>query len=275
LPGGRTFAFDINDSGLAVGMSVVGGLEHAFAWQGSSRRELDPLAGDNASGVGGVNSAGQIVGYSALLFGSTPRVRAVMWQPNSSEAIDLGVVDDSHLSYGLAINDLGMVAGYYTSLGGSADAYEWQSDIVDTLFRPAGSCCAFADALNNAGVAVGSVRSGCCDDVPVKWDASGALSYLPMLKRGTTGAAAGINSSGLVAGWSTFQASPNPHAVLWRKGHAIDLGTLPEPDLDSSYASAINDQGQVVGTSAVGPDDPVYGIISHATLWEVKGLAAS
>jgi probable HAF family extracellular repeat protein len=48
------------------------------------------------------------------------------------------------------------------------------------------------------------------------------------------------------------------HAVLWRDGEIIDLGTLGGT---ISQAHAINDRGQVVGSSATGFQDRPF-------LWE-------
>jgi hypothetical protein len=61
------------------------------------------------------------------------------------------------------------------------------------------------------------------------------------------------------------------HAVLWRKNKPLDLGTLPDASVDQSLAADVNSSGQVVGTSQVGPENPQYGSIAHAALWEVRG----
>ena len=83
-----------------------------------------------------------------------------------------------------------------------------------------------------------------------------------------------INDSGMVVGIQEFSGTPNPravdkrpigHAFLWQNGKLIDLGTLGGP---SSEAKALNDIGQIVGTSEM-PDNPVQpGARDHAFLWD-------
>jgi len=92
-----------------------------------------------------------------------------------------------------------------------------------------------------------------------------------------------INSGGRVAGTADTAiptSAPgcyNPvantdcyrsHAFAWRGGALQDLGTLPGGD-DFSYAFAINQGGQIAGTSENGKPDPVTGNPEfHAVLWD-------
>jgi probable HAF family extracellular repeat protein len=84
------------------------------------------------------------------------------------------------------------------------------------------------------------------------------MEALPLLPGATFAEALNVNDRGEAVGWSgaTFYTA---HAVLWRDGAAIDLGTLGGP---MSRAFGINDRGQVVGEAEVAPGD------SHAFLWE-------
>ena len=61
-----------------------------------------------------------------------------------------------------------------------------------------------------------------------------------------------INDRGQVVGWSQTKAKdkygePIAHAFLWQNGRMRDLGTLPGES--NSGATAINERGQVVGSS--------------------------
>jgi len=73
------------------------------------------------------------------------------------------------------------------------------------------------------------------------------------------GTATDINNRGQVVGHTTVGGWATQHAFRWDRGVMTDLGTLGGP---FSHASAINDQGQVVGTAQNG--DGVY----HGFLWE-------
>jgi uncharacterized membrane protein len=53
-------------------------------------------------------------------------------------------------------------------------------------------------------------------------------------------------------------------AVLWRGGKIINLGHYPGGT--NSYATGINDQGQIVGSGNLAPGGP-----HHALRWTVKG----
>jgi probable HAF family extracellular repeat protein len=66
-----------------------------------------------------------------------------------------------------------------------------------------------------------------------------------------------INNAGQVVGYSQT-SNGNTHAVLWRKGNKIDLGTLGGTN---SSANGINNTGQVVGYSQTSSGN------THAVLW--------
>lgn len=72
---------------------------------------------------------------------------------------------------------------------------------------------------------------------------------------GTLSRGMAINSSGLVAGWSSL-ADGSRHAALWRNGSIVDLGTLG--GLSSTVPwPGLNDDGMVVGISQTSAIDPL------------------
>jgi probable HAF family extracellular repeat protein len=91
-----------------------------------------------------------------------------------------------------------------------------------------------------------------------------------------------INNAGTVAGYSdTSMLTPEPacyspnlnpdcliiHAFAWRGGNIKDLGTLPGGNF--SFASAINQFGQIAGVSENSQIDPASGNPEfHAVLWQ-------
>jgi probable HAF family extracellular repeat protein len=130
---------------------------------------------------------------------------------------------------------------------------------VTDLGSLGGSCWALA--VNNAGEAVGYSYLPDGQIRAVRWQ-NGAISDLGTLG-GTTGAARGINDSGVIVGDSRTADSTDAqtviHACLWQGGVITDLGTLGGT---ISKAKAINSHGQVVGysTTADGAD--------HGVVWE-------
>jgi len=78
-----------------------------------------------------------------------------------------------------------------------------------------------------------------------------------------------INDRGQIVGTAS-DAKGRSHAVLWQGGKLIDIGVLP--GYDKSYASGINNVGQVVGWSE--KPDPKYESASQAFMWQKGKLQA-
>src|SRR5262249_55135735 len=79
----------------------------------------------------------------------------------------------------------------------------------------------------------------------------------------------GINDHGAIAGWSYLAGNASYHAALWRGlGNITDLGVLARDDC--SFASAVNDPNQIVGSS-IG-DGCTFDDNSLAFLWESGSL---
>ena len=115
---------------------------------------------------------------------------------------------------------------------------------------------------------------------------NGELTDMGALPGGGSSYSAWESGSGLLAGVSeTGQLDPlfgmpQVHAVMWRKGNIVDLGTLPGGGYDSE-AESVNNHGQVVGSAlSTTPDansmatatfwyfDVPYGYQERAFLWD-------
>ncbi|MHB1456235.1 MAG: hypothetical protein ACYC0V_04905 [Armatimonadota bacterium] len=78
-----------------------------------------------------------------------------------------------------------------------------------------------------------------------------------------------LNNNGQVVGNSYINTNKESHAFLWENGKITDLGTISNPEIPgnifvSSGASAINNKGQIAGTSKNG--GPLLG--GNLFLWE-------
>jgi probable HAF family extracellular repeat protein len=124
--------------------------------------------------------------------------------------------------------------------------------------------------LNKRGTAVGLADTSipdpyfpncfydCLIDHGFAW-ANGVKTDLGTLPGGASSGAYTINKNGVITGQSQnglidpLTGFPEAHAVIWRNGEIVDLGTLGGTQ---SNTSEINDRGQVVGGALTATPDP-------------------
>jgi probable HAF family extracellular repeat protein len=82
---------------------------------------------------------------------------------------------------------------------------------------------------------------------------------------GATSEAAGLNLLGDVVGWSAT-AEGQIHAFLYRNGQMFDLGALPGGS--DSFATAISDEGVVVGYGGINRYGPMFREFTQAFVWQ-------
>jgi len=145
----------------------------------------------------------------------------------------------------------------------------------------------FDGILNSQGTAVGWADTSTPDPFPLfcfnpdcfashafAWR-NGVLTDLGTLPGGANSQAFWVSPNGLIVGNSeNGQSDPlipgfgDVHAVLWRAGKIIDLGTLEGGH--ESLVSAVNSLGQVVGVATNTIPDPFgfFGIQTRAFLWQ-------
>jgi probable HAF family extracellular repeat protein len=200
-----------------------------------------------------VNEATQVTGYAGN--------HAFLW--DDGILTDLGSLGVG--SIGQAINEAGQVAGYSSLTGSGNRATLWDSGTKINLTPGlASSDTSGASGINDLRQVVGTINSA----TPFVWQ-NGTITTLGHLGGGA-GNAFDINNAGQVVGSSktTLQSQvlgPLSHAALWQGGIVIDLGVLPGDE--ESGAAAINETGQIVGSSdRVDPE--TYEVTSHSFLYD-------
>jgi probable HAF family extracellular repeat protein len=242
-------ATGINSRGQIVGWSwdQTGTLVRPFLWNptspnASSGAFTDIAALPDSTKPSAINAYGQVVGTK--LDAQTGFFRAVLWTPDAPNATTGGMTELSTLmgfgwSYALAMNDFGQVVGYSLVVGGDDHAFLW------TPNQPNGT--------------------------------TGAMVDLGVL-RGHDSAANDINNSGVVVGKSELDSGGrfHWHAFRWTPtapngttGAMSDLGVLP--DDYSSFATAINNRGDLVGYDDSTGKSAEKNVV-HPWMWTGKTL---
>ena len=203
-----------------------------------------------------INSKGQVAfslngpsGYHAWFF-------------NGATVRDLGTLGGAE-AYAAALNSAGQVAGYSSGPGGSYRAFRWSpsTGMVD-LGTLNGAGAAKGLAINERGQVAGYLDAALEPLKAFVWsDGSGMLDIGRLRTTLGTTVAQAINDGGMAAGFSDATTG-NAHAFAWTKaGGMVDIGTVGGID---SYATLINNAGQVAGYSAV---QNAAGFYYHGFVW--------
>lgn len=242
-------------------MAVTGLIAQSQATERYSITDLGTLGGVSSEAAG-VNRFGEVVGSSATAAGVS---HAFLYR--NGQMFDLGTLPGGTNSYGVAINDNGVVVGhsginqYGPQFQEFTQGFIWQDGMraLGALYCP----CSFnvrhgtsrAFALSNTGRIVGDSRVSRQNFMHAfVWEANAMRDLGGEIEGATDSAAHGINDAGEVVG------TINGRAFLARGGAGQDLGVLPGHA--ASSARAVNDIGQVVGESVTADG------IAHAFLWD-------
>jgi probable HAF family extracellular repeat protein len=237
LGGAASSARDVNDAGVVVGEAGTGGADdevHAVVWDGGFVADLGEPG--QASGAYGVSSHGLIVGYEGDHLGSN---HAMLWKNGVGQLLDRFTTGFSNA---VSINDAEQIllTGVPTGAGGTPESFIWEGGPLTGVGPFAGT------AINSSGDVVGYRASPSGDVQGVVWQVG-----LPRPLSGPAGERVlplGINDSSQVVGWMG-QTLDSERAFLWDDGELLDLNERIPADAGwfLSRATAINEQGQVVG----------------------------
>jgi len=212
LGGDRSFAKAVNDREQVVGEShTAAGEPHPFLWSRGRMTDLTTWGlVPYEDSVEAVDDHGRVYGRHQ----ASPGVwHAARWDRGS--VLDLGPVHSGDASV-RAVNHRGVAVGWQVPPG-SPDpvlhATVWHG-LRSTDLGTAGGLFSEALAVNDREQVVGRLSVG-PDQHPFVW-ARGRFTVLPGLSSSTVvGGAAGVNGSGVVAGWLDGPDGRS-HAVLWR-----------------------------------------------------------
>ena len=248
LGGSFSLAYGINDNGQIDGFSTLPGdtVQHSFVIEKGVMTDLGTLGGVNSESFANLNNAIQVAGTA----------ETAVTDPNN----------ENFCSFGTNLICLGFV---------------WQNGIMSPL-STLGGTNGQAAAINNRGQVAGYAETSISDPNcpapqvlqyrPTLWTA-GHAKPLPLYAGDTEGAAFWMNNAGQVVGASGVCAPYDPryalplqprHALLWRDGKPVDLGSLGGQFQNAAFA--INDRDQIVGGSDISGDT-----YQHAFLWQ-KGV---
>jgi probable HAF family extracellular repeat protein len=207
-----------------------------------------------------------VVGVAVALFGVGLRSAQTQTTPSYYEVEDLGTLGGSR-SWASAINDSGQVVGYSYLAGDQNNHAFLYKDGKMTDLGTLGGTSSEAKGINKSGQVVGSSVNSSGERRAFIYDSTNGMKDLndliPADSGWSIGEATAINTDGKIAatGWPPTWRDPcNSYAESWPdfdtalvltpattgKYEVQELGTLGG---EYSYATGINDSGQVIGRS--------------------------
>lgn len=271
LTGGTSsYATGINNNGQVVGQAASTDGFRAFVWSPTSGIvNLGTVSGSNFSYATGINDKGQISGYANV--NNLPT--ALQWDGKGNIA-SLAAVGGSARSYAYGINNSGQIVGYADTGTDASVAALWSNDQPPTELNNR-NISSIATGVNDQGQVVGQIAAA--DGFRAALWNAGTLTNLGTLSGGNYSYATGINDRGQVVGYSTIGKSATSssflgttiNAFIWNSAQGMtSLGSLSPQD--NSYATGINENGQVVGYS-YGLDNGSYRY--RAFMWDNGAIA--
>lgn len=252
---------NINNSGQVTGIYDFNDdlNYHAFITgpNGVGVTDLGTLGGTGSYGHG-INNSGQVVGNSFTA--GDKYIHAFMTGPNGVGMTDLGILDGNNRSAAIGINDSGqVVGGYFNSNDGPGHAFITGPNGVGmrNLGTLAGDDSSSPAGINNSGQVAGYSynANGSYPDGPYHAFITGP-NGIGMTSLGAMGGdwsyASGINNLGQVVGVAGYNPyASHANSFIYSDGVMVNLSYLDaviQAGWTGLYASAINDNGQIVGS---------------------------
>lgn len=237
VPGERSNAQYVSESGVVAGVTTTEEDSYVFRWKAGRTAVLDiPSTTVDARGV---NASGQVLvntyerGLSTVL----------LWEPDGTVT---QVSEPGVWSQATDLNDAGQVSGIIGTDDGQQRAVVWR-DGQTTDLGDLGVGYVYASAINNVGQVVGTASRPDAPDAPFVWK-DGVMTPLPLPAGVTGGVAWNVNERGDVLGEVTGDTLPaGGQASVWDRG--TGLRYLGDP---GAHPNDLNGRGLAVGAAERG-----------------------
>jgi uncharacterized membrane protein len=226
--------------------------------------DLGALGGGYTGEAFAINNADQVVGELGN--------RGFLWDADGGVR---GVGAPCSPSRATAINDHGVVAGYGTCPGAQGDrAFTWADGQLTILQIPDGGTYSRAQGINIHGQVAGTADCTTCGNMGYTnaflWSDGAVRPLLSSSFAAWSGKGWGINAHGQVAASRGYTSSSIGVDAFLCGAQCESLGRVPTQAIifgPEEYAYAVNDVGQVTGTSMLRRDGVQ---IWRAVVWENK-----
>jgi len=227
--------------------------------------DLGTLGGSSSTATG-IDSTGNVVGYSTTADGST---HAFYYDVLAGTLTDLGTLGGT-TSQASALNDSGTITGSASLADGSTHAFAFSNGVMTDLgaldtFNTDGY--SYGQGIDSSGNIIGYSHTAGGDHG--FWYSNGTLTDLGVGANGVY--AFGLNDSGVVTG--SFDVNGSQHAFSFSSGTTVDLGTLGGP---SSVGRHVDAYGDIVGRADTASNGSGHAFLySGGTLTDLGTLGGS
>lgn len=244
INGPGTSISGINDAGqVAMTLPMGAGVQQAFLGLAEGGMLGLWFSGASSTYASAINSAGQVVGYSAGDY-----YRAIRWNPDGT-ATDLGSLGGT-FSVALGINDDGHVVGDSTLPSGWQRAFLWSPGTgMQDLQTIPGALMSSAQRINDSGMVVGTLLTESCSQSAFYYTPAEGMVDIGVLGEFGFLQPNALNDAGQFVG-NGYRGDTNQNYAFYfsrATGH-LDLNEHLTAPLGFAITSAvdINNRGQII-----------------------------